>query len=62
MNTKLKTSKLISSFSEYLLYQKGLSKNTVESYTSDLIKLSNYLNDNELSKHNIDNFFLDMSK
>tara|TARA_Y100001970_G_scaffold82132_1_gene103996 strand:+ start:14274 stop:15152 length:879 start_codon:yes stop_codon:yes gene_type:complete len=61
MNTKLKTSKLISSFSEYLLYQKGLSKNTVESYTSDLIKLSNYLNDNELSKHNIDNFFLDMS-
>ena len=51
----------VSSFSEYLLYQKGLSKNTVESYTSDLIKLSNYLNDNELSKHNIDNFFLDMS-
>ena len=62
MNIKSEINHLISSFSEYLLYQKGLSKNTVDSYTSDLMKLSNYLKDQELSKKNIDNFFLDMSE
>ena len=62
MNIKSEINHLISSFSEYLLYQKGLSKNTVDSYTSDLMKLSNYLQDQELSKKNIDNFFLDMSE
>ena len=62
MNIKSKINHLISSFSEYLLYQKGLSQNTVDSYNSDLIKLSNYLQDEEISKINIDNFFLDLSE
>ena len=62
MNIKSKINKLISSFSEYLLYQKGLSQNTVDSYKSDLTKLSNYLQNQDLSKTNIDNFFIDMSE
>ena len=62
MNIKSKINQSISSFSEYLLYQKGLSQNTVDSYTSDLAKLSNYLQNQDLSKTNIDNFFIDMSE
>jgi integrase/recombinase XerD len=62
MNIKSKINKSISSFSEYLLYQKGLSQNTVDSYKSDLTKLSNYLQNQDLSKTNIDNFFIDMSE
>ena len=62
MNIKSKINQSISSFSEYLLYQKGLSQNTVDSYTSDLTKLSNYLQNQDLSKTNIDNFFIDMSE
>ena len=62
MNIKSKINKSISSFSEYLLYQKGLSQNTVDSYKSDLTKLSNYLQNQDLSKKTIDNFFIDMSE
>ena len=62
MNIKSKINKSISSFSEYLLYQKGLSQNTVDSYKSDLTKLSNYLQNQDLSKTKIDNFFIDMSE
>ena len=62
MNIKSKINKSISSFSEYLLYQKGLSQNTVDSYKSDLTKLSNYLQYQDLSKTNIDNFFIDLSE
>ena len=62
MNIKSKINKSISSFSEYLLYQKGLSQNTVDSYKSDLTKLSNYLQNQDLSKTNIDNFFIVMSE
>lgn len=62
MNIKSKINKSIISFSEYLLYQKGLSQNTVDSYKSDLRKLSNYLQNKDLSKTNIDNFFIDMSE
>ena len=62
MNIKSKINKSISSFSEYLLYQKGLSQHTVDSYKSDLTKLSNYLQNKDLSKTNIDNFFIDMSE
>ena len=62
MNIKSKINKSISSFSEYLLYQKGLSANTVDSYKSDLTKLSNYLQNQDLSKTTIDNFFIDMSE
>ena len=62
MNIKSKINKSISSFSEYLLYQKGLSQNPVNSYKSDLTKLSNYLQNQDLSKTTIDNFFIDMSE
>ena len=62
MNIKSKINKSISSFSEYLLYHKGLSQNTVDSYKSDLTKLSNYLQNQDLSKTNIDNFFIDISE
>ena len=62
MNIKSKINYLIDLFSDYLLYQKGLSKNSVDSYRSDLIKLSNYLQNEEISKTNIDNFFLDMAE
>ena len=62
MNIKSKINKSIRSFSEYLLYQKGLSQNTVDSYKSDLTKLSNYLQNQDLSKTNIDNFFIDLSE
>ena len=62
MNIKLKINQSIISYSEYLLYQKGLSQNTVDSYTSDLTKLSNYLQNQDLSKTNIDNFFIEMSE
>ena len=62
MNIKSKINKSISSFSEYLLYQKGLSQNTVDSYKSDLTKLSNYLQNQDVSKTTIDNFFIDMSE
>jgi len=62
MNIKSKINHLIGSFSDYLLFQKGLSQNTVNSYTSDLMKLSNYLQNEEISKTNIDNFFLEMSE
>ena len=62
MNIKSKINQSISSFSEYLLYQKGLSQNTVDSYISDLMKLSNYLQNQDLSKTNIDNFFIDISE
>ena len=62
MNIKSKINKSIISFSEYLLYQKGLSQNTVDSYKSDLTKLSNYLQNQDLSKTTIDNFFIDMSE
>ena len=62
MDKKLKTNDLIDTYSEYLIYQKGLSQNTVDSYISDLKKLSNYLQDDELSQQNIENYFLDISE
>ena len=36
MNIKSKINKSISSFTEYLLYQKGLSQNTVDSYSHQI--------------------------
>ena len=54
MDKKLKTNELIETYLEYLTYQKGLSQNTVDAYISDLKKLSNYLQDAELSQQNIE--------
>jgi len=62
MDKKLKINQLIETYSEYLIYQKGLSKNTVDSYVSDLKKLSSYLQNVELSQDSIENYFLDISE
>ena len=61
MDKKLKINHLIETYSEYLIYQKGLSPNTVDSYISDLKKLSRYLQDDEISQQSIENYFLDIS-
>ena len=62
MDKKLKTNELIETYSEYLIYQKGLSQNTVNSYVSDLKKLSYYLQDTEISQQSIENYFIDVSE
>jgi len=61
MDKKLKINHLIQTYSEYLIFQKGLSPNTVDSYISDLKKLSLYLQDSEISQQSIENYFLDIS-
>ena len=61
MDKKLKINHLIETYSEYLIFQKGLSPNTVDSYISDLKKLSLYLQDSEISQQSIENYFLDIS-
>ena len=61
MDKKLKINHLIETYSEYLIFQKGLSANTVDSYISDLKKLSRYLQDDEISQQSIENYFLDIS-
>ena len=61
MDKKLKINLLIETYSEYLIFQKGLSPNTVDSYISDLKKLSRYLQDDEISQQSIENYFLDIS-
>ena len=61
MDKKLKINHLIETYSEYLIFQKGLSPNTVDSYISDLKKLSRYLQDVEISQQSIENYFLDIS-
>ena len=61
MDKKLKIKHLIETYSEYLIFQKGLSPNTVDSYISDLKKLSRYLQDDEISQQSIENYFLDIS-
>ena len=61
MDKKLKINHLIETYSEYLIFQKGLSPNTVDSYISDLKKLSSYLQDVEISQQSIENYFLDIS-
>ena len=61
MDKKLKINHLIETYSEYLIFQKGLSPNTVDSYISDLKKLSLYLQDSEISQQSIENYFIDIS-
>lgn len=42
----IKETDIVSKYKSYLLLEKGLSKNSIEAYTDDLLKLINYL-DNE---------------
>ena len=45
----IKETDIVSKYKSYLLLEKGLSKNSIEAYTDDLLKLINYL-DNENHK------------
>jgi site-specific recombinase XerD len=55
---KLEIKDLLSSFQDYLTYEKGLSENTVEAYKSDIIKFSQYADLNNLTKMLFLNTFL----
>ncbi len=59
---KLEIEELITSFQEFLIYEKGLSKNTVEAYKSDAIKFTQYADLNNLNKNVMTNYFLELSK
>ena len=39
---KLEIKELLTSFQDYLTYEKGLSQNTVDAYTSDVQKFTQY--------------------
>ena len=51
MKQKLEISLLIDSYRDFLIYEKGLSENTINAYISDINKVSN----NDVY-FNIDNF------
>ena len=59
---KLEIEELITSFQEFLIYEKGLSKNTVEAYKSDAIKFTRYANLNNLNKNVMTSYFLELSE
>ena len=59
---KLEIEELITSFQEFLIYEKGLSKNTVEAYKSDAIKFTHYANLNNLNKNVMTSYFLELSE
>ena len=59
---KLEIEELITSFQEFLIYEKGLSKNTVEAYKSDAIKFTHYADLNNLNKNVMTSYFLELSE
>ena len=59
---KLEIKELISSFQDYLTYEKGLSENTVDAYKSDIIKFTQYADLNNLNKNVISKYFFDLSE
>ena len=59
---KLEIEELITSFQEFLIYEKGLSKNTVEAYKSDAIKFTRYANLNNLNNNVMTSYFLELSE
>lgn len=59
---KLEIEELITSFQEFLIYEKGLSKNTVEAYKSDAIKFTQYADLNNLNKNVMTSYFLELSE
>ena len=44
----IKETDIVSKYKSYLLLEKGLSKNSIEAYTDDLLKLINYLENENL--------------
>ena len=59
---KLEIKELLSSFQDYLTYEKGLSENTVDAYKSDIIKFTQYADLNNLNKNVISKYFFDLSE
>ena len=59
---KLEIKELLSSFQDYLTYEKGLSKNTVDAYKSDIIKFTQYADLNNLNKNVISKYFFELSE
>ena len=59
---KLEIEELITSFQEFLIYEKGLSTNTVEAYKSDAIKFTHYADLNNLNKNVMTSYFLELSE
>ena len=59
---KLEIKELLSSFQDYLTYEKGLSENTVDAYKSDVIKFTQYADLNNLNKNVITNYFFELSE
>jgi integrase/recombinase XerD len=59
---KLEIKDLLSSFQDYLTYEKGLSENTVDAYKSDIIKFTQYADLNNLNKNVISKYFFDLSE
>ena len=59
---KLEIKELISSFQDYLTYEKGLSENTVYAYKSDIIKFTQYADLNNLNKNVISKYFFELSE
>jgi integrase/recombinase XerD len=59
---KLEIKDLLSSFQDYLTYEKGLSENTVEAYKSDIIKFTQYADLNNLNKNVISKYFFELSE
>ncbi len=59
---KLEIKELLSSFQDYLTYEKGLSQNTVDAYTSDVQKFTQYSDLNNLNKNIISKYFYELSE
>ena len=57
---KLEIKELLSSFQDYLIYEKGLSQNTVHAYKSDVIKFIQYADLNNLNKNVISRYFFEV--
>ncbi len=56
---------LVDEFLDFIVVEKGLSKNTLKAYSSDLIKFADYLEENKLSfdkinRKDIENFVLSL--
>ena len=59
---KLEIKELLSSFQDYLTYEKGLSQNTVDAYTSDVQKFTQYSDLKNLNKNIISKYFYELSE
>ena len=59
---KLEIKELLTSFQDYLTYEKGLSQNTIDAYKSDVIKFTQYADLNNLNKNVVSRYFFELSE